>query len=37
MTLAKSPEWYRVVWIKWMREVKKGDDSAIQRLVSMIV
>jgi hypothetical protein len=31
MTLAKSPEWYRVVWLKWMREVKHGDDSAIQR------
>ena len=31
MTLAKSPDWYRCVWIQHMRVVKKGDDKAIQR------
>ena len=30
MTLAKSPEWYRQVWLQWMRKTKK-DDAAIQR------
>ena len=33
MTLAKSPEWYRVIWLQHMRKTKKGDDSAIQRSV----
>ena len=31
MTLAKSPEWYRVIWLQHMRKTKKGDDAAIQR------
>ena len=31
MTLAKSPDWYRTVWLQHMRVVKKGDDKAIQR------
>ena len=31
MCLAKSPEWYRVVWIHHMRKIKRGDDTAIQR------
>ena len=30
MTLAKSPEWYRVIWLQHMRKTKK-DDAAIQR------
>ena len=30
MTLARSPEWYRQVWLAWMRKTKK-DDAAIQR------
>mgnify|MGYP006975747234 CR=1 FL=1 len=29
MTLARSPEWYRQVWLAWMRKTK--DDAAIQR------
>ena len=29
MTLAKSPEWYRVIWLQHMRKTK--DDAAIQR------
>jgi len=33
MTLAKSPDWYRCVWIQHMRVVKKGDDKAIQRYI----
>jgi len=33
MTLAKSPDWYRVVWLHHMRVVKKGDDKAIQRYI----
>ena len=31
MTLAKSPEWYRVIWLQHMRKTKNNDDSAIQR------
>ena len=31
MALAKSPDWYRVVWLQHMRRVKHGDDAAIQR------
>ena len=30
MHLAKSPEWYRQVWLQHMRKTKK-DDAAIQR------
>ena len=30
MTLARSPEWYRQVWLAHMRKTKK-DDAAIQR------
>jgi len=33
MTLAKSPDWYRVVWLQHMRVVKRGDDKAIQRYI----
>jgi len=33
MTIAKSPDWYRVVWLQHMRVVKKGDDKAIQRYI----
>jgi len=33
MTLAKSPDWYRTVWLQHMRVVKKGDDKAIQRYI----
>merc|ERR1712107_386095 len=32
MTVAKSPEWYRQVWLQWMRKTKK-DDAAIQRYI----
>ena len=32
MTLAKSPEWYRVIWLQHMRKTKK-DDAAIQRYI----
>ena len=31
MTVAKSPEWYRQVWLQWMRKTK--DDAAIQRYI----
>ena len=37
MTLAKSPEWYRVIWLQHMRKTKKGDDSAIQRCLSVVL
>ena len=33
MTLAKSPDWYRTVWLQHMRVVKRGDDGAIQRYI----
>jgi len=33
MTIAKSPDWYRVVWLHHMRKVKKNDDAAIQRYI----
>jgi len=33
MTIAKSPDWYRVVWLQHMRKVKKNDDTAIQRFI----
>ena len=36
MTLAKSPEWYRVIWLQHMRKTKKGDDAAIQRYYSCL-
>lgn len=32
MTIAKSPEWYRQVWLQHMRKTKK-DDGAIQRYI----
>lgn len=31
MAMAKSPEWYRVVWLQWLRKTK--DDAGIQRLL----
>jgi len=31
MTVARSPEWYRQVWLQWMRKTK--DDAAIQRYI----
>jgi len=33
MCLAKSPEWYRCVWIAHMRVIKKNDDKAIKRYI----
>lgn len=33
MCLAKSPEWYRCVWLQHMRKVKKNDDKAIKRYI----
>jgi len=33
MTLAKSPDWYRVIWLQHMRKVKRNDDGAIQRYI----
>jgi len=33
MALAKSPDWYRVIWLQHMRRIKRGDDSAIQRYI----
>ena len=32
MHLARSPEWYRQVWLQYMRRTKK-DDAAIQRYI----
>ena len=36
MTLAKSPEWYRVIWLQHMRKTKK-DDAAIQRSARSLI
>lgn len=33
MNLADSPEWYRIVWLKHQRQVKKASDEAIQRIL----
>ena len=33
INLADSPEWYRVVWMKHQRHVKKCSDAAIKRIL----
>ena len=33
MNLAGSPEWYRILWIKHQRHVKKCSDAAIKRIL----
>ena len=33
MNLAGSPEWYRILWIKHQRQVKKCSDAAIKRIL----
>ncbi len=33
MNLADSPEWYRILWVKHQRHVKKASDAAIKRIL----
>lgn len=33
INLADSPEWYRVVWLRHYRHVKKASDEAIKRIL----
>ncbi len=33
MNLADSPMWYRVVWLRHQRYVKKASDAAIKRII----
>jgi len=33
MNLADSPDWYRIVWIRFQREYKKASDASILRIL----
>ena len=33
INLADSPEWYRIIWLRHQRHVKKSSDAAIKRIL----